>query len=212
MATLTIRTDRHRQWVEPIRIAERDDASTIQRLLDDSGRLYQGRPAWCVADAWGDEQSMMPSSEDFLIFEGPGGSKGCIALWDQRSIKQVVLLGLSPSLRRLRHAINAAAFVTGRPALPPPGKQIDMAYASHVAFGLDDETAATALIAGLCDMASRRGIRLISIGLPGDTAVLPHLIKRFRPWISRSVIYAVAYDTALIDLDQRSVWMEIATL
>jgi hypothetical protein len=210
--TLTIQAARHGRLDKRIRKATHRDASNIQALLDETSRQYHGRQAWQIVPPSDTAPGDGPTRDDFLIFDDEHGPKGCIAQWDQRSLKQIVVADLHPTLRRLRYAMNLAAYVTGRPLLPGPGEQLNMAFASHAAFQLDTPQAAEALIAGACAIASHRGIKLVSIGLPAEAPIAPRLIHRFKPWVSRSVIYAVTHHPQTLDLDNRPVWMEIATL
>ena len=212
MATLTIRAARHGRLDQRVRRATQRDAGRIRGLLDDAGPRYHGRQAWQLMPSNHPDPGEQPALDDYLIFEDGHDRQGCTALWDQRALKQIVIADLHPTLRRLRHAINLAAYTSGRPLLPGPGHRLNMAYASHATFDLDDSKAACALIAGACAIAARRGIGLLSIGLPASAPVVPRLIRRFKPWVSRSVIYAVSHQPHLIDLDERPVWMEIATL
>lgn len=212
MVTLTIQAARHGRFDKGIRRADSRDTRTIQALLDETSPQYQGRQAWETVPHHHPEPGETPLLGDYLLFEGAHGHRGCIALWDQRALKQIVIAGLDPTLRRFRHAINLAAVATGRPLLPGPGDQLNMAYTSHTAFALDDSKTACALISGACAIAAQRGIKLVSIGLPTNTPVAPQLIRRFKPWISHSVIYAVSHQPDRIDLDKRPVWMESATL
>ena len=212
MVTLTIQAKRHGRLQKHVRSANVGDTEMIQGLLDQIGPGYQGRQAWQLLPTRGSASSERPLPTDYLIFDNTQGHQGCIALWDQRALKQIVIADLAPSLGRLRHAINLAAFTTGRPLLPGPGNQLDMAYASHGAFDLEDDKTATALIAGTCAIAAKRGIPLVSIGLPANAPVLTRLVGQFKPWVSPSVIYAVSPHPESIKLDDRPVWMEVATL
>ena len=212
MMTLTIQAKRHGRLQKHVRSATVGDTEMIQGLLGEIGPQYQGRQAWQLMPPNDPVSSKSPLPTDYLIFEGKHDHRGCIALWDQQELKQIIIADLAPSLRRLRHAINLAAFTTGRPLLPGPGNQLNMAYASHAAFDLDDSATACALIAGACAVASQRGIKLVSTGLPANAPIVPQLIRRFKPWVSQSVIYAVSQQPQSLDLDKRSVWMEIATL
>ena len=212
MATLTIRAARHGRLDPSIRKATHRDAERIQGLLDDAGPRYHGRQAWQLMPSIHPSLGERPALDDYLIYDGDHDGQGCIALWDQRSLKQIVIADLHPTLRRLRHAINLAAYTTGRPLLPGPGHRLNMAYAGHATFDLDDSKTACALVAGACAIAAQRGIELVSIGVPANTPFVPRLIRRFKPWVSRSVIYAVSHQPESIDLDERPVWMEVATL
>ncbi|MEM6257449.1 MAG: hypothetical protein AAGI37_03960 [Planctomycetota bacterium] len=213
MVTLTIRSARHGRMERGIRRADGQGVSAIQAQLESSSPQYHGRQAWDVTQCANAEPTgKTPVLDDFLVLENEHGPQGCIALWDQRSLKQIVVADLLPMLRRLRQAINIAAFTTGRPPLPRPGAQLNMAYTSHAAFDLDDGKTASSLIAGVCAIAAQRGIELVSVGLPASAPVVRHLKRRFKPWTSGSVIYAVSHHPQSIDLDSRPVWMEIATL
>ena len=212
MTTLTIRAVRHGRLDQHVRRATNEDTEGIQGLLDDAGPRYHGRHASPAAPSIQQDSGGHPALGDYLIYDGDHGGQGCIALWDQRALKQIVIADLHPALRRLRHAINAAAYATGRPPLPGSGHGLNMAYASHATFDLNDSKLACALIAGACAIAAQRRIGLVSIGVPANAPVVPQLIRRFKPWVSRSVIYAVSHQPELIDLDDRPVWMEVATL
>ncbi|MFN3167296.1 MAG: hypothetical protein ACE37H_09565 [Phycisphaeraceae bacterium] len=212
MATLTLRTKRHGRLDKRVRAATDRDTVLIQSLLDVSAPRYHGRQAWGVSPGARRVPGNTPAVADFLVYEGDHDDRGCLALWDQRADKQIVIADLHPTLRRLRHAINLAGFATGRPRLPGAGRRLNMAYASHAGFDLDHHATASALIAGVCTIAARRGIELISFGLPADAPLLPRLARRFKPWVSRSVIYAVADRGVPVNLDKRPVWMEVATL
>jgi hypothetical protein len=212
MATLTIRAARHGRRDPRVTTAKANDTSAIQAMLDDVGQRYHGRHAWRLATNASARPGDEPEARDFLVYHAKKDRLGCLALWDQCALRQIVVADLSPALRRLRPAINLAAGLTGRPMLPRPGRRLKMAYASHAALDLDDADVAGALIAGVCATAAERGIELMSLGVPAETPMLPHLIRRFKPWISRSVIYAVTREAEAVDLDPRPVWMEVAML
>jgi hypothetical protein len=212
MATLTIDARRHARTDPRIRSATTSDAGLVQQTLDATGARYQARHAWHIEQAWRTGGAYSLSHKDFLLRDTKHAAPACVALCDQRALKQIVVAGLSPALGRGRHAINLAAKLTGRPALPPAGSPLNMAYISHAAFDLDDADTASALIAQACALAATRGIKLVSLGLPADTPILPALTRRFKPWISRSIIYAVGHLPDAIRLDGRPVWMEVATL
>jgi hypothetical protein len=126
--------------------------------------------------------------------------------------RQIVVRQMSPGLRRARPLLNGLARITGRPALPREGSGLALAFASHAACDPEDAGAASALIDAARSAAFDRGIRLLSLGLPADHPFVRPITRRYKPWVTRSIIYAVTRDPAAVHLDDRSVWMEIATL
>lgn len=209
IVTLTLRTDRGRRYS----IAPGTgivDPHTAQSVYARYRGTYNGRPA----DHPGPDRQGNAANHGttHLGFRVDGGVRGCITLWDQRDARQIEVCGYHSSIRRARLGINLGLTLVGRPTLPPAGSRLNMAYASHAGFDLDDAETAVGLVGAACRLASERNIRLLSTGLPAGAPVLQPLIKRFRPWVTESVIYAVTSSPEAIDLDQRPLWMEIATL
>jgi hypothetical protein len=63
---------------------------------------------------------------DFLVARRADGRiVGFIGVWDQRSFKQLRVLGYSRRLARARVAVNAVARLAGTSPLPPAGNRLD---------------------------------------------------------------------------------------
>ena len=71
--------------------------------------------------------------EDYLVAcRADGRIAGFLALWDQRLLKQLRVLGYSRRLSFARTALNAIAPVTGTPRLPEPGSVLPSLAALHL--------------------------------------------------------------------------------
>jgi ribosomal protein S18 acetylase RimI-like enzyme len=71
--------------------------------------------------------------EDYLVAcRGDGRIAGFVALWDQRSLKQLRVLGYSRRLSLARTALNAIALLAGTPRLPRVGNVLPSLAALHL--------------------------------------------------------------------------------
>jgi hypothetical protein len=167
--------------IEPATVA---DLPAIAVLLQRVYRRYQFAPVWRASDL---ERLIATGGlriDDFLIVRRGPGVRACLAVWDQRAVKQTVVRGYAPWLRRLRPLLNLAAPLTALPHLPPIGAALRQAYLSHVAVEDDDvHVFGTLLRAGLTQ-ARRRGCALALIGLAADhpfaAAIAQHHGIRYR--------------------------------
>ena len=80
------------------------------------------------------EETSRFTSREFLCARRAGRLLGCIALWDQRPFKQVMIRSYSPHVRRWRWLHNTLIPITGQPCLPKPGSPLDHVYLSNVAL------------------------------------------------------------------------------
>ncbi len=211
ITTLTLRTERagHLSKAGNTAII---DTTTAQEIYTNYNTRFHGRPTSFPASDFARPTPPTVGSVTHLAHGNHTNPTGCLTLWDQRAARQLVVTGYALSIQRARAAINLGLTLAGKPTLPRPGSRLEMAYASHAAFNLDDADTAIALLNAACLLAASRGIPLLSFGLPANTPLLKLLMKRYRPWITQSVIYAVTKTPDTIDLDDRPVWMEIATL
>ena len=83
---------------------------------------------------------------DFIVAIAGGKVVGCVATWDQRGFKQVIVRGYSQRLARWRGLVNLAGPLIGVPALPPIGRALEFVYLSHVAIDDDRPEVIAALV------------------------------------------------------------------
>ncbi len=196
LVTLTLPATRRARplppWIAPAAAA---DLPAIAACLERNLRRYQFAPAWTAADLADPVHARGLAPEDFLLARDPGDPpgqvRGCLALWDQRGFKQVVVRGYAPALGRLRPLVNLAAALAGRPRLPPPGSALALGFLSHLAVDGDDPETAVALIAAARARAAARGIELLSLGLARANPMLPAVRRRFPARELASVLYLV---------------------
>lgn len=172
----------------PVEQATRCDLDAIVRCLARNHARYQFAPAWSAK-----ELASLPGlqPEDFLIVRRGGEITACLALWDQRSFKQVTVAGYAPRLARWRRIVNLAAPLTGMPRLPPEGSVLAQAFLSHVAADGDDPGLLIALIAEARRQAHARGLDLVLIGLADANPMLQPVLQAVRARIYRSKLFLV---------------------
>lgn len=213
MVTLTLRAARQRHELPiSVRPATREDMPLLVERLATHGQKYNALPVWTEKDLLSPILCRDLEARNLLIKWNGDRIAGCLAVWDQRAFKQIVVHDLTPSLRQMRWCINAVSKVTGHPAIPPPNSELPMVYASHMAFDEHDLPTITALLDAARMIACNANAKLLSFGLPASHALVSRIQKRYRAWTSRSIIYAVAASVSAVSLDHRPLWMEIAVL
>jgi hypothetical protein len=112
-------------------------------------------------------------------------------VWDQRAIKQIVVRGYSPWLRRCRWLLR----------LPPVGSVLPVAYLTRFPFTADDFTT-----------ARPQGCRWLAFGLSARHPLAEVVRKRYRPAVYESTLYIVHDLGTTVALDGRISQVEVALL
>jgi hypothetical protein len=162
-------------------------------------RRHQAAPFSTAAELASPEKSRGLAPGDFHIATAAGEVVGCLALWDQRTFKQVVVRGYGPRLARLRAVsslfrLDRLPRWLGVPRLPAPGAPLPHAYLSHLAVDGDDPATFRALVEAAHVDAGERGLSTLVLTLAAAHSWLPWLRRRFRPREYASVLYTVAWD------------------
>jgi hypothetical protein len=148
-----------------------------------------------------------------LVIREQGRIIACAAHWDQRNFKQVVIRGYSPLVARTRPALNLALTLMGRPRLPAVGRQLPLAYISHLAMDDERPELAIALIDELRWRSAESGIEALAIGFAAERSLLGCIEQRYPTRSYSSCLYRVNWPGAPeIKLDGRVPHVEVATL
>ena len=162
-----IQLKERRQGV-PVEVVRGSQAhvSEIVDCLQRNLRRYQLAPYWTAADLQSELATRGLSIDDFAIALADGRVVGCVALWDQRAFKQVVVRRYRPALQRTRPLLNAVARLIGFPRLPPVGERLEFAYLSHVAVDADRPHVLMSLVGAQVQEARRRGLEYVITAFP----------------------------------------------
>jgi hypothetical protein len=197
--------------IEPATAA---DLPAIAVLLQRSYRKLQLAPVWTAADL---ERLIAVGGlriEDFLIVRRGPGVCACLAVWDQTSVKQTVVHGYAPWLRRLRPLVNLAAPFLAMPTLPTAGSPLRQVYLSHVAVEGNDATAFRALLQAGLATARRRGFDVALAGFATNHSFAA-VTRACRAVEYRSLLHIVHWPdgaTAAAALASRLTHVEIAVM
>jgi len=220
LVTLTLPAGRRpRPLPSGIERAADRDLPAVAACLERNLRRYQFAPVWTLDDLRSPVRARGLAAADFLIARDPGAPgervAGCLALWDQRGFKQVVIRGYAPAVARSRPLINALATLAGRPRLPAPGSVLALAYLSHLGVDGDRSEVVVDLVRAARAEAARRGLGHLTLGLARDHPMLPALRRAFPARELVSVLYLVHRRDAapaVAALDGRCPHVEVATL
>jgi len=147
---------------------------------------------------------------DLFVATSGGGIVGTAGLWDQSAYKQTVVHGYSRLLSLARPWMNKL----GIAGLPAPGEPLRMAYLSFLGVGEDDPVVFAGLLGRVLDLAARRGISFVILGLSErDPLLQPARNWRHAAYWSR--LYTVGWEgqeTFHESLDGRASGVEFAAL
>jgi hypothetical protein len=192
-----------------------ESLNEIVECLSRNGGRWQFYPRWRAAD-FGSSRLRGLDLSDFVIATRDGRTVGCIACWDQRAFKQVIVKGYSSRLARSRWLVNLLSPFTGMPTLPRAGMQLQFGYLSHLAVEReDDEEVVTALVAGARDRATEKRLDYVVLGLSSRSSALQTIARAFQHRAYESVLYSAFWsddEAAARSLDGRASNPELAIL
>lgn len=107
-----------------------EDVPALFEFLERAGPLWQFFPRYAPEDLadGGLLQGLRP--EDILLLRAGGRIRGCMALWDQRAFRQMIVEHYPRWLRMARPLLAALPRRLGLPRLPQPGETARIAYAA----------------------------------------------------------------------------------
>ena len=187
--------------------------AAIADCLQRNYRRYQFAPVW-------DEGALTRSglrAENFLVIRSNDRVVACVAIWDQRAARQMVVHAYRRPVAATRSLINLFAPWFGMPRLPPRGETLRQAWLSHLASDQDDPAHLQALLPAALEHAHRLGLEQLFLGLTGQHPLLPVARGVRRHLVYRSDIYLVRWPQSggggnSESLLSRPVLLEAATL
>lgn len=174
-----------------VRQATAEDLGAVAECLARNRQRYQFAPSWTRAELACPVRSRDLAPTDFFLATERRAVVGCLALWNQQRFKQIVVRAYSGRLRWQRPAANALARLAGAPRLPAPGRPLAHLYLSHVAIDDDRPEILDCLCAAALATARRRGASCVIAGFAAAHPFTHRLVRGYRPWTYRSVLYAV---------------------
>lgn len=187
----------------------------IVDCLQRNGARRQFAPYWDLHTLCHPEHTPGLQPGDFIVALKGECVVGCLARWDQQSMKQTVVRGYSKPVAHCRRLLNLLAAVGGWPLLPPPNTSLRHCYASHLAVDEDDPRLCSALVRTLCNCAVTSEYSYFMLGLAADDPLCQVLKRTYRHLIYRSQLYLAAWEDgldAVRQVDGRQPGLEIAVL
>lgn len=217
LVTLVIPARRVRVGSDAVKVVTADRIglfATAEVLMRNYPR-YQFAPCWTAGELESSDRVRGLRAADFLVALRRGSIAGCLAVWDQRAFKQVVVRGYSAAVGRWRPFINLVAPFAGMTRLPPAGRELRFAYLSHLAVDEDDPDVVVALVGEGLRVARARGLDYVALGLSAAGPLTEPVERAFVHRSYESVLYVVFWPdgTHLAEaLDRRPSHPEIAVL
>lgn len=195
-----------------LRPATSNDIPALTDFHNRQSARWQFAPA--LSRDWlamlGDAQSL--SIHDFLVHLRDGKLAACVALWDQRRVKQTVAHSYARPLDRLRKPWNLFAQLTHRIPLPAPGAPLDQAYLAFFASTLKPAESLSVVREALAHLAAR-GISVGVLGLSQESPLAAALRRALPATTYETCIEAVSFSgEPEFPLDGRAPQPEVALL
>lgn len=165
-------------------------APALAAFLWRANARFQFAPSWNAADLVSPSRARGLRLDDVLVAVRGGAIAGCLAVWDQRAFKQVVVRGYAPALGRMRPLVNLLAPLTRTPKLPRPGAALRVACLSHLALEPDEPDVLLALVGRAAVLARARGLDTVLLGLSARHLLLDAARRRFVHREYATVLYA----------------------
>jgi hypothetical protein len=178
-----------------------ENLEEVAELLLREGARKCFHPVWTAAEL-ARLREVGLGAEDFLVARRQGKVVGCLALWDQRRLKQLRIAAYKPPLSALRPLINPILRAAAYPSLPPQGAVLRQAFLSHVAVAGDDEQAFRALLGAALAQAAGRGIDSLAMGFCKGHPLLAVAQKRLRSLVYRSRLYLIHWDEGRAEVER----------
>ncbi|MBN1809222.1 MAG: hypothetical protein JW909_09150 [Planctomycetes bacterium] len=178
----------------------RADSGMLHGIVDclrRNCRRFNFAPCWTVENVLSDSRTPGLAVDDFYVVLDSGDVKGCAALWDQSSFKQVIIEGYDGLLGFTRHFVNALAPFFRMPFLPAPGTVLPQTCLSHVAVDNDDKEVFLDLLHAVCRDLRDDGHRYLTVGFSAGSPLAAAVRNAFRVVETPSILFAVSYGVRL---------------
>jgi hypothetical protein len=186
----------------------------LVELLNSHGRSRNLSTYWTVQRF----NSLMAHglrAQDFLILRDAETLVGCIAVWDQRKFRQIVVHGYHPLLSTVRPLANLAGSLFSWPHLPPAGSILAHAFLSPLIIKPRFAHALPRLVSAGVNEAARRRLSCVALGFASNDPLWQEVghTYRGRRYISR--LYTVHWPgviSGVSKLDAKPCLPELALL
>lgn len=191
------------------------DKALIIDLLQSNYKNKSLAPFWDEKSLFDPSTHLRPESFFIATDKQSHMPVGCIAVWDQRSFKQVYVHGYDKTLKYFRPVLNLVRRWTRYPYFPAVGSQFSHAYLSHLAIDEGHEKALLPLVQTAINENLNQGFHYLSLGILQNSKWSEFIQQEYRPYTLRSIVYLAywAEDEKNIDhLPDTNAHIEIAIL
>jgi len=168
-----------------------DHLKEIENFLNATYRDYHFAPIWTANDLVSEERTRGLSIDDFMLaFEG-AKLIGCLACWDQRPYKQVVIRGYSKKYLHFRRFQPFLRLLPGTtiPRLPRVGSRVEQVFFSHLAVANNDPEILKDLMSS--HFQSKNDYAFATLSLDTRHPLTPIIKKQFHPITTITHVYTV---------------------
>lgn len=180
----------------------------IVEFMHEQGSKRQFFPHYTTED-FGTEKLRGLQTSDFYVAVEGNEIVGIAGVWNQGDFKQARVVDYSTTINMTRKLLGLASTVTRAPRLPPKGELLDAFYVSFPLVKDDDPNILRDLISAISHDHHHSNYFIIGLS---ETDPLNAGLEKFSPRTERFRAYTVTFEEPQPKLDDRTPYLEIATL
>jgi hypothetical protein len=196
-----------------LRPARPEDLPGLVAFFNRESARYQFSPVLASDRLLSPRATHSLSVGDFRLLMDGARIRGCLALWDQRGVKQTIARSYRSPLGLLRRPYNLWARATKRVVLPAPGERLEHVFVAFMAFDARAESVAVDAIREALAGVMEKGAKVGVLGVSTANPLAQRLRGALSPATYRTTIQTVAWpEDGLPALDGRAPQPEVAIL
>lgn len=190
------------------------EISSIVESLQRYSKQYQFAPFWDKKTITDNAKCRGLTPNDFYFIRSGNEVGSCMAIWDQRSYKQIAIHGYTGMLALCRPVLNLYLKLAGKPVFPSAPCELKMAYLSHMAINNNSIDNFTALMTKVRHEGKKRGLDYLMISLCNDHELFHVLKSQIPNYEYKSNLYTVHWNGEKLDqeIGRRIPYVEAAVL
>jgi len=198
-----------------IKSAKNESNKKIIEYLNTTGKDYQFFPYWTEDTLFNPQYTPYLYKENFFLAYIDDQLVGCMAIWDQRDIKQMIVRGYGKNLKYMGWFYNLFLKLKGFPSLPKLNTAINSCYISLLAIKNNEKEVFTKLFESCYNILRKNKIEYLMLGLSDLHPLNQIIIKKYTLIPVYSDIYLVSWDDGfdpITIIDARPPGIDIALL
>ncbi len=152
--------------------AEKKDYKLIYNFINREGAKYNLFPYYEYSEFTEKNESLLNFNLENIYYTLSNGEITAICgLWDQNSIKQIIIKGYSNQIKWFKYIYDTITYLTKKPKFPKIGKSVKYCYIFLALCKENQQKDIEEIISEISNVAKERGYDFIIIGAMKNTSI-----------------------------------------